>query len=138
SPNVVGVLPGKDPRLSYVYVVLSAHLDHLSIGEPIAGDRIYNGAMDNASGVAALLEIARSLQAAQGTPAAAGRPRRSILFLALCGEEKGLLGSRYFAAHPTVPAGALAANLNIDMLLPLYPLRYLTTQGLDESTVGDE
>lgn len=137
SPNVVGVLPGKDPRLSAEYVVLSAHLDHLGIGEPIAGDRIYNGAMDNASGVAALLEIARSLHAAQEAPGAAGKPRRSILFLALCGEEKGLLGSRYFAAHPTVPAGALAANLNIDMFLPLYPLRYLTTQGLDESTLGD-
>ncbi len=138
SPNVVGVLPGKDPKLGSEYVVLSAHLDHLGIGEPIGGDRIYNGAMDNASGVAALLEIARSLQADQETPAGAGRPRRSILFLALCGEEKGLLGSRYFAAHPTVPAGALVADLNIDMFLPLYPLRYLTTEGLDESTLGDE
>lgn len=136
SPNVVGVLPGRDPRLKDEYVVLSAHLDHLGIGEPIAGDRIYNGAMDNASGVAALLEIARSLQAAREAPG--GGPRRSVLFLALCGEEKGLLGSRYFAAHPTVPRGALVADLNIDMFLPLYPLRYLTTQGVDESTLGDD
>jgi Zn-dependent M28 family amino/carboxypeptidase len=137
SPNVVAVLPGRDPRLKNEYVVLSAHLDHLGIGEPIAGDRIYNGAMDNASGVAALLEIARSLQAAQEA-AAADRPRRSILFLAVCGEEKGLLGSRYFAAHPTVPPGALVADLNMDMFLPLFPLRYLTTQGVDESTLGDD
>jgi hypothetical protein len=140
SPNVVGVLPGRDPRLKDEYVVLSAHLDHLGIGEPIAGDRIYNGAMDNASGVAALLEIARSLQAAREatTGGGGGGPRRSVLFLALCGEEKGLLGSRYFAAHPTVPRGALVADLNVDMFLPLYPLRYLTTQGVDESTLGDD
>jgi len=132
APNVVGVLPGADPALRQQYVVLSAHLDHLGVGEPIRGDRIYNGAMDNASGVASLIEIARAL-------AAGGKkPRRSLLFLALCGEEKGLLGSRWFAAHPTVPASALVADLNIDMFLPLYPLRYLTVLGVEESTLGDD
>jgi Zn-dependent M28 family amino/carboxypeptidase len=132
SPNVVAVLPGSDPVLKTQYVVLSAHLDHLGVGEPIHGDSIYNGAMDNASGVATLLETARAIQAS-------GRhPRRSLLFLAVCGEEKGLLGSRYFAGHPTVPASALAADLNVDMFLPLYPLRYLTVEGLDESSLGDD
>jgi Zn-dependent M28 family amino/carboxypeptidase len=132
SPNVVGLLRGADPELRAQYVVLSAHLDHLGVGEPINGDRIYNGAMDNASGVASLLEMARQL-------AATGRkPRRSLIFLALCGEEKGLLGSRYFAAHPTVPLGELAADLNMDMFLPLFPLRYLTVEGLDESSLGDD
>jgi Zn-dependent M28 family amino/carboxypeptidase len=132
SPNVVAVMRGGDPKLKDEYVVLSAHLDHLGVGEPINGDRIYNGAMDNASGVATLLEIARVLHAA------GERPKRSLLFLVLCGEEKGLLGSRFFAAHPTVPRSALVADLNIDMFLPLYPLRYLTTQGVDESSLGDD
>jgi hypothetical protein len=132
SPNVVAVLPGSDPRLKAEYVVLSAHLDHLGVGEPIDGDRIYNGAMDNAAGVASLLEIARAMGAA------AQRPRRSLLFLAVCGEEKGLLGSRYFAAHPTVPRSAMVADLNVDMFLPLYPLRYLTVEGVDESSLGDD
>ena len=97
APNVVGLLPGSDPVLKDQVVVLTAHLDHLGVGAPIHGDSIYNGAMDNASGVASLLEIARVLHASNA------KPRRSLLFLALCGEEKGLLGSRYFAAHPTVP-----------------------------------
>jgi Zn-dependent M28 family amino/carboxypeptidase len=112
--------------------VLSAHLDHLGVGEPIRGDSIYNGAMDNASGVASLLEIARALHDS-GT-----RPRRSLLFLAVCGEEKGLLGSRYFAAHPTVAPHDLAADLNIDMFLPIYPLHLLTVEGLDESSLGGD
>jgi Peptidase family M28 len=132
APNVVGVLAGGDPRLKDEVVVLSAHLDHLGVGEPIQGDAIYHGAMDNASGVASLLEIARALHTA------GSRPRRSLLFLALCGEEKGLLGSRYFAAHPTVPRAALVADLNMDMFLPIHPLRYLTVEGVDESTLGDD
>ncbi|HEY6321279.1 MAG TPA: M28 family metallopeptidase [Thermoanaerobaculia bacterium] len=132
APNVVGLLAGGDPHLKGQYVVLTAHLDHLGVGEPIHGDNIYNGAMDNASGVASLLEIARAMHAA------GGRPRRSVLFLALCGEEKGLLGSRYFAGHPTVPKGALVADLNMDMFLPLYPLHYLTVLGLEESSLGDD
>jgi Zn-dependent M28 family amino/carboxypeptidase len=132
APNVVGLLVGGDPRLQGQYVVLTAHLDHLGVGEPIRGDSIYNGAMDNASGVASLLEIARAMHAA------GRRPRRSLLFLALCGEEKGLLGSRYFAGHPTVPQSALVADLNMDMFLPLYPLHYLTVLGLEESSLGDD
>ena len=145
APNVDGLLAGGDPRLKDQVVVLSAHLDHLGVGEPIGGDSIYNGAMDNASGVASLLEIARAIHAGAGAGAGPGpgerrrrRPRRSLLFLALCGEEKGLLGSRYFASHPTVPKGALVANLNMDMFLPLYPLHYLTVEGLDESSLGDD
>ncbi len=133
APNVAGLLRGSDPALASQVVVFSAHLDHLGVGEPIDGDRIYNGAMDNAAGVASLLEVARSMAA----PGAA-RPRRSVLFLAVCGEEKGLLGSRYFAGHPTVPRGDLAADLNVDMFLPLFPLHYLTVQGLDESSLGDD
>jgi Zn-dependent M28 family amino/carboxypeptidase len=132
APNVAAVLTGSDPTLKAQYVVLSAHLDHLGIGEPIDGDRIYNGAMDNASGVASLLEIARAMQAGDK------KPRRSILFVALCGEEKGLLGSRYFANHPTVAPSALVADLNMDMFLPLFPLHFLTVEGLEESTLGDD
>lgn len=134
SPNVAGILAGSDPALEGQYVVLSAHLDHLGVGEPIAGDRIYNGAMDNAAGVASLLEIARGFRDSAG----GARPRRSLLFLAVCGEEKGLLGSRYFASHPTVPREAIVADLNIDMFLPLYPLHSLTVEGLDESSLGDD
>ncbi|HYL04954.1 MAG TPA: M28 family metallopeptidase [Thermoanaerobaculia bacterium] len=135
ASNVAGLLAGSDPALKDQYVVLSAHLDHLGVGEPIRGDSIYNGAMDNAAGVASLLEIARALHSGGER---GHQPRRSLIFLALCGEEKGLLGSRYFAGHPTVPAGALAADLNVDMFLPLYPLRYLTVEGLDESSLGDD
>jgi Zn-dependent M28 family amino/carboxypeptidase len=130
SPNVVGVRPGNDPKLRNEYVVFSAHLDHVGVGEPIQGDRIYNGAMDDASGVASLIETARSL-AQDKTPL-----RRSVLFLAVCGEEKGLLGSRYFAAHPTVERRNIVADLNIDMFLPLYPLRILFVQGLEESDLA--
>ena len=131
SENVAGVLPGSDPQLKKEYVVVSAHLDHLGIGEPVNGDRIYNGAMDDASGDASLIEIARALKAAQA------KPRRSILFLSVTGEEKGELGSEYFAAHPTV-AGPMIADINMDMYLPLFPLKYLEVQGLDESTLGED
>jgi Zn-dependent M28 family amino/carboxypeptidase len=131
SENVVGVLPGSDPRLKNEYVVISAHLDHLGIGEPVHGDRIYNGAMDDASGDASLIEVARAMKAS------AAKPRRSILFLSVTAEEKGELGSQYFAAHPTV-SGPIVADLNMDMYLPLFPLKYLEVQGLDESTLGDD
>jgi Peptidase family M28 len=129
--NVVGVLPGSDPKLREEHVVLSAHLDHLGIGEPPNGDRIYRGAMDNASGVASLLEIARTLRES------GAKPKRSILFLALTAEEKGLLGSEYFVHHPTV-AGPLVANINLDMFLPIFPLKSLEVQGLHESTLGGD
>jgi Zn-dependent M28 family amino/carboxypeptidase len=130
SQNVAGVLRGTDASRRSEYVVVSAHLDHLGIGEPINGDRIYNGAMDNASGVAAIIEVASQLHE-RGV-----RPARSILFLAITGEEKGLLGSRYFAAHPTVPPSSIAANVNTDMFLPLFPLKTLMVLGLDESDLG--
>jgi len=129
SQNVVGLLPGSDPKLKKEYVVVSAHLDHLGVGAPVNGDRIYNGAMDDASGDASLIEIARALKNS--------KPKRSILFLSVTGEEKGELGSQYFAAHPTV-SGPLVADLNMDMYLPLFPLKYLEVQGLDESTLGDD
>jgi Zn-dependent M28 family amino/carboxypeptidase len=131
SENIVGLLPGSDPKLKKEYVVVSAHLDHLGIGQPVKGDRIYNGAMDDASGDASLIEIARAMKAS------AAKPRRSILFLSVTGEEKGELGSQYFAAHPTV-SGPLVADLNMDMYLPLFPLKYLEVQGLGESTLGDD
>jgi Peptidase family M28 len=131
SENVVGVLLGSDRSLKKEYVVVSAHLDHLGIGEPVNGDRIYNGAMDDASGDASLIEIARAIQES------GAQPKRSILFLSVTGEEKGELGSQYFAAHPTV-SGPIVADINMDMYLPLFPLKYLEVQGLDESTLGDD
>jgi Zn-dependent M28 family amino/carboxypeptidase len=129
SENIVGVLPGTDPKLKKEYVVVSAHLDHLGIGAPVNGDRIYNGAMDDASGDASLIEVARAMKDS--------KPKRSILFLSVTAEEKGELGSQYFAAHPTV-TGPIVADLNMDMYLPLFPLKYLEVQGLGESTLGDD
>jgi len=131
SENVVGLLPGSDPQLKKEYVVVSAHLDHLGIGEPVNGDRIYNGAMDDASGDASLIEVARALKNS------AEQPKRSILFLSVTGEEKGELGSEYFAAHPSV-SGPIVADTNMDMYLPLFPLKYLEVQGLGESSLGDD
>src|SRR5439155_23200681 len=101
SANIVAKLPGSDPVLKNEYVVLSAHIDHVGIGEPINGDRIYNGAMDNASGSAVLLDVAANLK---HSPM---HLKRSLLFLFVTGEEKGLLGSKYFAANPTVPANSI-------------------------------
>ncbi len=131
APNVIGMLPGADPNLRGQYVVMSAHLDHLGVGRPINGDAIYNGAMDDASGVASVLEIARELRE-RTTPL-----KRSVLFLTVTGEEKGELGSQYFTAHPTVQAASIVADINLDMYLPLFPLRYVEVQGLAESTLGD-
>ena len=130
SDNVAGIVAGSDPELKNEYVVVSAHIDHIGVGQPINGDRIYNGAMDNAAGAATLIELAKM--------AAAGpKPKRSILFVAVTGEEKGLLGSKYFAAHPTVKPEQIVANVNADMYLPLFPLKSLVVYGLDESTLGD-
>ncbi|MGE5246571.1 MAG: M28 family metallopeptidase [Betaproteobacteria bacterium] len=130
APNVVGVLPAARPERRNEYVVVSAHLDHVGVGAPIKGDRIYNGAMDNASGVAALLEIARELKSQRNGPA------RSVLFVVVAGEEKGLLGSRYFVAHPTVARSGIVADVNIDMFLPLFPMKEVMVLGLDESNLG--
>jgi len=131
SANVIAKLPGNDPQLKNEYVVLSAHIDHLGIGEPINGDRIYNGAMDNASGSALLLDVASSLKKSPE------KLKRSILFLFVTGEEKGLLGSKYFAAHPTVDPKSMVADINVDMFLPIVPLKVLTVFGLAESDLGD-
>jgi Zn-dependent M28 family amino/carboxypeptidase len=135
SPNVAGILPGSDPALAAEVVVLSAHLDHIGIsaakpGEPADADRINNGALDNAAGIATMLEVARAAAQAK-TP-----PRRSILFLAVTGEEKGLLGSDYYARHPTVPIGRIVGNVNLDMPLLLYPFTDVIAFGADHSTLG--
>jgi Peptidase family M28 len=131
SRNVVGLRTGSDPVLASEYVIVSAHLDHLGVGQPVNGDRIFNGAMDDASGIASLIEIARALKVENI------RTKRSLIFLAVTGEEKGELGSHYFAERPTI-AGHIVADINMDMFLPLFPLHYLEVQGLDESTLGDD
>jgi Zn-dependent M28 family amino/carboxypeptidase len=131
SANLVGKLPGSDPVLKNEYVVLSAHLDHIGIGAPVNGDPIYNGAMDNGSGSALLLDMAASLRK---DPA---NLRRSVLFVLVTGEEKGLLGSKYFGAHPTVPIKSMVADINTDMYLPIIPLKVFTVYGLAESDLGD-
>jgi Peptidase family M28/PA domain len=131
SPNVVARLQGSDPKLRDEYVVYTAHLDHLGIGEPVNGDKIYNGAMDNASGSASLLEIARAYS--QTKP----HPRRSILFVSVTGEEEGLLGSDYFAHYPTVAKDGLVANINIDgNLALLWPIEDVVARGSEHSTLG--
>ena len=131
ASNVVGKLPGTDRKLKNEYVIMSAHLDHLGTGRAVNGDSIYNGAMDDASGVASVIEIARIMKAT------GVKPKRSIVFLLVTAEEKGELGSRYFAAHPTVPAGQIVADINLDMFLPLYALKVIEVQGLAESSLGE-
>jgi hypothetical protein len=117
SPNIVGVLPGSDAQLKNQYVIYSAHLDHVGVGEAINGDKIYNGAMDNASGIASMLEVAAALHEAHA------KLRRTILFVAVCAEEKGLLGSRYFAAKPIGNRTATCSfgAINIISSGPAYP-----------------
>ncbi|MDB5741516.1 MAG: peptidase, partial [Alphaproteobacteria bacterium] len=129
SPNIVAVLEGSDSRLKKEYVGVSAHLDHLGIGAAVKGDTIYNGAMDDASGVAAVLDIAHRLKDGP-------RPKRSILFLFFTAEEKGLLGSSYYARRPTVPKAGIVADLNFDMPLPLWPLKTVYAPGQEESSLG--
>jgi hypothetical protein len=131
SENVAGVLRGSDPQLASEHVVLTAHVDHLGIGEPIDGDRIFNGAMDNASGLATLIETARRYHEGRA-------PKRSLVFVAVTAEEQGLLGSRYYAARPTVPRASIVANVNVDMFLPLYPMKSVLGLGADESDLGDD
>ena len=131
SANVVAKLEGSDPQLKNEYVVLSAHIDHLGIGEPVNGDRIYNGAIDNASGVAALLDLADEFKRERV------RPKRSVLFALFTGEEKGMLGSRYFTAHPTVDIKSIVADVNVDGIHALTPLRSILVLGQDDSSLGD-
>ncbi len=110
APNVVAILDGSDPALREQYVLLVAHFDGLGVAAPVAGDSIYNGADDNASGAAAVLELARAFAGL------APGPRRSLIFLLVSGEEEGLLGSTWYAAHPAVPLERTVAALNLDMI----------------------
>lgn len=127
TENVAAALPGTDPKLRNEYIVFSAHLDHLGKGAAINGDPIYNGAMDNASGIATLIEVARAMNGK--------RLKRSVIFAAVTGEEGGLLGSKFFAYRPPMH-GRIVADLNSDMFLPIIPLKAITVLGLDESTLG--
>jgi len=127
SRNVVASLPGTDPALAGEHVVYTAHLDHVGTGAEVEGDGIYNGALDNALGVAIMLEAAREL-------AEAGAPRRSMTFVALTGEEKGLLGSEWFARHPSVP-GRLVANINMDMPVLTAPTTDVVAIGVEHSSL---
>ncbi|MGD8697925.1 MAG: M20/M25/M40 family metallo-hydrolase [Gemmatimonadales bacterium] len=110
APNVIGILPGGDRRLREEFVLLSAHMDGLGVGPAVNGDSIYNGADDNASGTAAILEVAEALASLPE------RPRRSVAFLALSGEERGLLGSAAFVENPPIPLDRIVANVNLDMV----------------------
>ena len=129
SPNVVAVLEGSDAALKQEYLVYSAHLDHVGVGPAVNGDAIYNGALDNASGVAAVLSIAEAFSHATE------RPRRSILFVAVTGEESGLLGSDFFAHYPPVPVTSLVADLNFDGGVPLWPIADICPYGAEHSTL---
>jgi Zn-dependent M28 family amino/carboxypeptidase len=131
SENVVGILPGSDPALRHEHVVLSAHLDHLGVRSTGEGDRLFNGALDNAAGVSVLMQIARDLEKGKA-------PRRSIVFAAVTAEEKGLLGSRAYVAKARAAGQKIVANLNSDMFLPLYPLKHLVVFGLEESDLADD
>lgn len=130
SANVVGMLRGSDPTLSSEVVVLSAHLDHIGVTKPVDGDAINNGALDNAIGIASMLEVAKAF-GAEGT-----RPKRSLLFVAVTAEEKGLIGSDYFAVHPTVAKENVVANVNLDMPILTYRFVDLVAFGADRSSIG--
>jgi hypothetical protein len=129
SSNVLALLPGTDPKVAHEIVVVSAHLDGYGYGEPVNGDSLYNGAFDDAAYVATLVALADGRQG-KGF-------RRPVLFAAFTGEEKGLLGATWFTRHPTVPVGDLAADINLDQLRPLFPLKILTMHALNDSTLGD-
>ncbi len=129
SPNVGAILRGRDAALKAEHVLVSGHLDHVGIGEPLDGDAIHNGAYDNASGIAVMLEMARAFADLEE------RPKRSLLFLAVTGEEKGLLGSDYFAQNPAVPIGSIVANINLDMVMMLHPLKDVVAFGAEHSSL---
>ena len=160
SPNVLAVLPGTDAMLAGQYVVVAAHLDGYGFGTPVHGDNLYNGTLDDAAYVALLIQMADDLKAGavghhgltavsyvRGGQIDAGSeivdkgitlvpPKRSILFCAFTGEEKGLLGSSWFVKHPTVPVEELAADINLDQLRPLFPLKILTAEAVNDTTLG--
>ncbi len=130
SSNLIGVIPGSDPVLKNQYIVYAAHLDHFGIGAPVKGDSIYNGAHDNASGVAILLEIARTFRS---LPTA---PKRSVIIAIVTGEEYGLLGSDYFINHPTVPRKSIVANLALDMPFFFHPVLDIVPYGALHSSLS--
>jgi hypothetical protein len=130
APNVLARLPGSDPTLAAQTIVLSAHLDGYGPGEPVAGDRIYNGTLDDAAYVALLIRLAERRHGAGF--------RRPVLLAAFTGEEKGLLGARWFVQHPTLPKDHIAADINLDQLRPIFPLRLLTVHALADTTLGDD
>lgn len=129
SYNVVGLIEGSDRSLKSEYVVYSAHLDHVGVGTPVKGDSIYNGAHDNASGVACILEVARLYSSLKK------KPKRSIVAVMVTGEEMGLIGSSYFASHPTVPKEKIVANVNMDMPTLLGPLISVVPLGAINSSL---
>ena len=128
AKNVIAVLPGRDPKLAAQHLVLSAHLDGYGYGEPVNGDGLYNGALDDAAYVGTLIRFADKHR---------GKPlRRSVVFAAFTGEEKGLLGAHWFVDHPTVPKASIVADINLDQLRPLFPLKILTELAVDDSSLG--
>jgi hypothetical protein len=130
AKNVLGVLPGRDPVRAAQALVISAHLDGYGYGEPVDGDALYNGALDDAAYVGTVIRFADRRH---------GRPlARSVVFAAFAGEEKGLLGSTWFARHPTVPPASLVGAVNLDQLRPLFPLKLMTTLAVNDSTLGDD
>ncbi len=131
AANVIGLLPGSDPGLRDTFVLISAHYDHLGVGPAVAGDSIYNGVFDNAAGVAGVLEIAHAFAGL------AEKPRRTLLFLFLTGEEKGLLGSTYYVDHPVKPLYRTIANLNVDGLAMFDTFADIVGVGAELSTLGD-
>lgn len=132
APNVAAILPGRDPKLRDEYVVFSAHWDHLGVGAPDkSGDTIYNGALDNATGVASVLEIARVLSQLP----AAEKPRRSILFLIPTAEEQGLIGAEWYSLHPLVPNNKTAADINLDSMNILGPTHDFVPLGAERSSL---
>jgi hypothetical protein len=130
SPNVIGILPGSDPALAGEYVLLMAHLDGLGVREGGEGDRIRNGAMDNATGISTLLEVARQMSQP------GNRPRRPIIFAAVTAEEKGLLGAQYLARNPVIEGGRVVGVVNLDMPVLTYNFSDVIAFGAEHSTLG--
>lgn len=131
SPNVLGVIPGSDPLLAKEVVMITAHLDHDGVDPKAEGDKVYNGAMDNAAGIATMLEVARAFAESKD------RPKRTIVFAAVTAEEDGLLGSQYLAKHPLVPAGGRVAGVvNLDMPVLTYDFSDVIAFGGEHSTLG--
>jgi Zn-dependent M28 family amino/carboxypeptidase len=130
SPNVVGILPGTDTAKAGEAIVLTAHLDGYGYGTAVGGDSLYNGTLDDAAYVAL---IVRLLERRHGRGF-----RRPVVVAIVTGEEKGLLGSRWFLSHLPVPRARIAGNINLDQLRPLFPLELLTVHGLDDTSLGDD